>query len=236
MEEMATILLIEDDQGILRSNRRILEHAGYTVLCAQNLKAAREVLREIQPDLLLLDVMLPDGNGLDFCREIHDEISSPVLFLTGVDGQDNKIKGLENGGSDYITKPYHMDELLARVRAQLRTVRKVRRVAQQQQTLTRGPLTMDLVALRVYLEGKDLELTARQFSVLLCLLKHEGEILSPQELYKEAWNQPMEGDANALWKCISRIKTVLADSEISLMNYRGKGYMLEILGGNKTRT
>lgn len=233
MKETATILLVEDDKNILRINRRILEREGFTVLCAGTITEAQEILRAHKPDAMVLDIMLPDGNGLAFCGKIRPYTPAPVLFLTSLDEKSEIIEGLVAGGNDYITKPYDVNEFVARVKAQLRLAQMNRQAAKQSKTLERGPLMLDIVALRAFLNGEDMLLSAREFSLLLFLLKHEGETFSAEEIYKGAWDQPMSGNASALWKCISRLKNKLAVSEgrVTLMNFRNKGYLLEVIDG-----
>lgn len=225
------ILLVEDDPNILRTNRRILEREGFTVLCASTLQEARAKLAQHTPDALVLDIRLPDGSGLSFCEEIRPATSAPVLFLTALDEKSEIIEGLVAGGNDYITKPYDVDELLARVKAQLRLAQINRLAAEQSKTIKRGPLTLDTVAMRAYLKGEDMLLSGREFSVLLYLVKNEGKTLSAEQLYEGAWNQPMAGNASALWKCISRLKGKLAVSDgwVVLTNFRNEGYMLELV-------
>ena len=231
MKETGTILLVEDDKNIQRINRRILEREGFTVLCAATVGEAYENLQKHSPDVLVLDIMLPDGSGLAFCEKIRPTTPAPVLFLTALDEKNEIIEGLVAGGNDYNTKPYDVDEFVARVKTQLRLVRMNRQTMENTKTLTRGPLVLDTVALRVFLNGSDMRLSAREFSVLLYLLKNEGKTLPAEKIYEEIWKQPMSGDANALWKCMSRLKNKLAASEgrISLMNFRNEGYLLEIV-------
>lgn len=230
---MKNILLVEDDPNILRTNRRILEREGFTVLCAGTLQEARAKLAQHTPDALVLDIGLPDGSGLSFCEEIRPTTSAPVLFLTALDEKNEIIEGLVAGGNDYITKPYDVDEFLARVRAQLRLAQINRLAAEQSKTIKRGTLTLDTVAMRAYLHGEDMLLSGREFSVLLYLVKNEGKTLSAEQIYEGAWNQPMAGNASALWKCISRLKSRLSSCEaITLQSYRNQGYMLEIAAVN----
>lgn len=231
MKETATILLLEDDKNIQRTNRRILEREGFSVLCASTLKETQAILLDHKPDALVLDIMLPDGSGLAFCEKIRPYTPVPVLFLTALDEKDEIIEGLVAGGNDYITKPYDIDEFVARVKAQLRLASMNRLASEKAKTMAREPLMLDLVALRAYLNGVDMRLSAREFSVLLFLLKNEGKTLSAEEIYKGAWDLPMAGNANALWTCISRLKSKLEASHghVSLMNFRGKGYMLEVI-------
>lgn len=225
------ILLVEDDPNILRTNRRILEREGFTVLCASTLQEARAKLTQHTPDVLVLDIRLPDGSGLSFCEEIRPTTFAPVLFLTALDEKSEIIEGLVAGGNDYITKPYDVDEFLARVKAQLRLAQINRLAAEQSKTIKRGPLILDTVAMRAYLKGEDMLLSGREFSVLLYLVKNEGKTLSAEQLYEGAWNQSMAGNASALWKCISRLKGKLAvsDGRVALTNLRNEGYMLELV-------
>lgn len=231
MTETGTILLVEDDKNIQRTNRRILEREGFTVFCASVLAGTEEMIQKYKPDALVLDIMLPDGSGLAFCEKIRPFTPVPVLFLTALDEKSDIIEGLVAGGNDYITKPYDVNEFVARVKAQLRLARMNRLASEKAKTLTRGPLLLDTVALRAFLDGENMLLSAREFSVLLFLLKNEGKTLSAEEIYQGAWDQPMAGNASALWKCISRLKSKLSayEGRISLMNFRNKGYLLEIL-------
>lgn len=226
-----TILLVEDDANILRTNRRILEREGFRVLCAESLEAARVHLATYTPSALVLDIRLPDGSGIDFCEEIRPTTSAPVLFLTALDEKSEIIEGLMAGGNDYITKPYDVDEFLARVKAQLRLAHMNRQEAEISSTWKRGPLVLDIVAMRAFLYDEDMLLSAREFSLLYFLLKNHGKTVSAKEIYEGAWSQPMAKNASALWKCISRLKSKLAgaESEISLMNFRNEGYSLEVM-------
>lgn len=233
MKKTGTILLVEDDKNILRINRRILEQEGFTVLCAGTLGETQVLLESHKPDAMVLDIMLPDGSGLVFCEKIRPYTLAPVLFLTALDEKDEIIEGLVAGGNDYITKPYDIEEFVARVKAQIRLAQMNRLASEQARTMTRGPLMLDIVALRAFLDGKDMMLSAREFSVLLFLLKNEGTTLSAEEIYKGAWDQQLAGSTSALWKCISRLKSKLAvcEGKVSLMNFRNKGYLLEIVDG-----
>lgn len=125
MDETGTVLLVEDNEAILRINRRILERSGFTVLCAETLAEARRLLEAHRPDVYVLDINLPDGNGLDFCAEIQETTAAPVLFLTALDAQHEIVRGLAAGGADFITKPCDVNEFVERVRRQIRQVRRL---------------------------------------------------------------------------------------------------------------
>lgn len=228
MDEMVTVLLVEDDENILRTNRRILEREGYTVLCARTLKAARELLVWNTPDALVLDIMLPDGNGLAFCEEIRPALSAPVLFLTALDEKSEIIEGLVAGGNDYITKPYDVDEFLARINAQLRFVWMNQWNAGRHGRLIRDTLMLDLTAQRAYLDGKDMLLTQKEYSLLLLLARSEGKTLSSEYLYRSVWNLPMN-DNRTLKKHISTVRKKLEEGKCkyTIASVYGKGYTFE---------
>lgn len=231
MSENGTVLLVEDDMGIQRINRRILEREGYTVLCAHNLAGARAMLVSDRPDVLVLDIELPDGNGVAFCKEIRPTTSAPVLFLTGRDEEDSIVEGLEAGGNDYITKPYSVEVLVARVNALLRLARMNRTVSEKAQTMTRGPLTLKLQEHRVLLRDKDIQLTNKEFALLLQLAENEGTTLSAETLYQAVWHTPMAGDNRTLKKHLSVIRKKLEEGEsgYTISAVYGKGYVFQVL-------
>ena len=224
------VLVVDDEKLIVKGLKFSLEQDGMQVECAYDGEEALECARKNSYDMILLDIMLPKMDGMEVCQQIREFSDVPIIMLTAKGEDMDKILGLEYGADDYITKPYDVDEFVARVNAQLRLARMNRRDAEQAEALSRGPLSLDTVALRAFLDGKDMRLTAREFSVLLFLLRNEGRILSADEIYEGVWKQPMSGNAGALWKCMSRLKNKLAVSdEISLMSFRKEGYMLEVM-------
>lgn len=227
MEGQYTVLLVEDNEALSAINRRALALAGYGVQAATSLAQAREALAAAQPDIILLDVLLPDGNGIDFCAEIRDATDAHILFLTSCAAHEDRVRGLYGGGDDYITKPYKLEELLARVSAALRRRGMAR--PQPQPALALGPLTLDPVAQQASVAGQDLLLSPKEFALLLLLAQHQGETLSAQALYQAVWKAPMGEDAGALWRQISSLKKKLAAAEdqVWITAVRGEGYMLE---------
>jgi len=221
--------LVEDNEKLNEINRRALESAGYNVLTALTLAEAREHLKRHAPDVILLDVLLPDGNGIDFCGEIRGGTTAHILFLTSRTEHEDRIRGLDTGGDDYITKPFKLEEMLSRVRAAMRR-REMEDTKSPATTLTRGPLTLDIVATSAFVNGVDIELMKKEFSILLLLMQNEGKTLSKEFLYENAWKQPLSGDGGALWKQMSTLKKKLEVSDrILLTGSRGEGYMLEII-------
>jgi DNA-binding response OmpR family regulator len=140
-----TVLLVEDNEKLNAINRRALEGEGHRVLTALTLVQARERLAENDPEVILLDVLLPDGNGIDFCGEIRGDTDAHILFLTSRTEHEDRIRGLDTGGDDYITKPYKLEEMLSRVRSAMR-----RRDMPPARVIARGPLTLDVIAAHAF--------------------------------------------------------------------------------------
>ncbi|MDR1422752.1 MAG: response regulator transcription factor [Coriobacteriales bacterium] len=259
-EEAPVILLVEDNLHILKVNRAMLEKFGYRVLCARTTAEVRTLIREHTCDLLVLDIMLPDGDGRALCRELRapqdaprgrsynttqtppsstsqdvsqstpwDTTTLPILFLSAKGENSDIVAGLRAGGDDYLAKPYSLSVLLARVEALLRRAEKHPPLSSQQ-VLRRGLLTLEIAAMRALVYGNDLLLTPKEFLVLLALVENEGRTLGREALYQRVWGQPIEGDNQALYAVISRLKKKLspyADS-IRLMAVRHDGYRVEM--------
>lgn len=182
--KQATILMIEDEADVLSMNREYLENEGYTTVCAANIAQARFLLEEYAPDLILLDVMLPDGLGWDYCMELRKKTNAPIIYLTGRDENESVVKGLLRGGDDYVTKPYDMNVLGARIAAQLR-----RAGIAAERVLELPPLSVDTLTGEVSLSGRLVSLTKKELQLLICFMQFPGQRLSREELYHRAWGE-----------------------------------------------
>ena len=220
MAEQNIVLLVEDNRDLNELNRRFLELEGYTVLTALTLADAREHLSRHSPQIILLDVKLPDGDGFDFCAKIRAQTDAHILFLTSNTEQEDKIRGLNTGGDDYITKPYEMNELKARLAAAMRR----RGMASPAITIIRGPLTLDTMAGRAYLNGEDMLLTHSEFGLMRALVQHEGSTLSKEHLYETVWKLPANDDARAVTAHISNLRKKLAGCGYAITAEYGEGY------------
>lgn len=220
---MATILLVEDNPHIMNINEKALSMHGYQVLCAQSIAHASALLSFHRIDLMVLDIMLPDGDGIAFCKACKQGANVPVLFLSAMSENADIIKGLRAGGDDYLTKPYDLEVFLARVETRLRGS------LAQERMLQFGALTFNMVAMTAMMAGQDLRLTQKEFSVLLLLAKNQNGVVSKKVLCQSVWGALTEEDTSALWTVISRLKKKLnsADTGIVIWAKRNEGYVLE---------
>lgn len=199
-----TILLVEDNPHIMAINAEFLEDCGYTVIQAETCAEAERIFAEVSPNLIVLDIMLPDGDGVALCEKLRNTSRVPVLFLSAKDGNDNIIDGLNRGGDDYLTKPYDMRVLLARIEALLRRVGDTR-----DYILRVGGLELDQQMRTARIDGESLCLNQKEFLVLMCLVKNRDRQVPKTELYKVVWDQELADDSAALWTTVSRLKAKL---------------------------
>lgn len=216
-----TILLIENNPDVMKINRVALTMRGYRVLEAETIGKGRTLLGIERPDLIILDIVMPDGNGLILCEEVRKKSDTPILILSALNENHDIVNGLMRGGDDYLPKPYDMSVLLARVEALLRRCRRA-----TETVLTRGDLTLDTVSQRALVNGKDALLTPKEFAILLCLVRSEGRELQTNRLYEAAWGQPMGDDTNAVKIAVSRLRKKIEPTGFKIDVVRGAGYCL----------
>ena len=209
---MSHILLVEDDSDIMRINRTFLEKEGYTVHCADSVQTASFMLEECVPDLVLLDVMLPDGDGMDFCKILRQKTQAPVIFLTARDENDSVVMGFRSGGDDYITKPYDLNVLKARIEAQLRRNAKQ---SPQHPKIELPELTVDLFAGTATLDGNEYSLSQRELQILYMLASQIGSRISYHDIYKTIYGCDVEDSKNTIRVNISRLKKHLNMDDMS---------------------
>jgi DNA-binding response OmpR family regulator len=200
----ARILMIEDEAEVLSFNKEYLQGQGYEVVGVQTLELARFHLEEQLPDLILLDVMMPDGMGWDFCAEIRKKTNAPVIFLTCRDENESVVKGLLQGGDDYITKPYDLNVLGARIAAQLR-----RAGIMEAGKIELLPLVIDLLAGEVTLDGERISLTQKELQLLACFALYAGRRLSCREIYRRAWGGTVPGASNTIAVHVANLRKKL---------------------------
>lgn len=222
---MSTILLVEDNPHIMKINSNVLTLRGYEVLKATSAKEALERIKWNPVDLIVLDIMLPDANGVELCRELKTNYHIPIIFLTALGDNENIVEGLRAGGDDYLSKPYDLEVLIARIEARLRTVADSRRY------FCYGCLLLDTVSLTGYVNHQDLLLTQKEFTVLLLLAQNAEHKVSQDELIRAVWGSEVETEKSALWTLISRLRKKLnkEKSRLEISSLRGGGYLLEQL-------
>lgn len=224
---MSRLLLLEDDMSLIDGLKYTLEKNGFELCIVRSVKEAMEELKCPEHfDLLLLDVALPDGTGFEVCEKVRkDSHSLPIIFLTAADEEVNIIRGLDEGGDDYITKPFKLGELCSRIRALLRRSAVNRG---EERVLSSGNLTIDLIHSKAELEGKTLELSGAEYRLLCLLVRHPGQILPRNTILDALWDGNGKFvDDNTLSVYVRRLrKKVEADpcQPRRLLTVRGIGY------------
>lgn len=239
---MNRILVVEDDSTLLEMLKYNLIHQGYDVLAVEDGRTGLQLARNEQPDLIILDVMLPVMDGFEVCRMLRKEMSIPILMLTARTEEIDKIVGLEIGADDYITKPFSMRELLARVKAHLRRVESIREdhaaesegSASQQirtvSTLTFGDLTIDENRREVSLEGKPIRLKPKEFELLLFLARNKGMALSRTLILERVWGWTYDGNSRTVDVHVRWLREKIEPdpgNAVRIVTVRGVGYRFE---------
>ena len=224
-----TILIVEDEQNIVDILSFNLEQEGYDTLEAYDGPTGLQLALEQNPDLILLDLMLPGMNGFDVCREVRRSGSStPILMLTAREEEADKVLGLELGADDYITKPFSMRELLARVKANIRRIGMTVQAAPSGERLELGRITVDPQAMTVSKDGQPLDLTQREYELVRVLSSHRGQVFSREALMEQVWNyEGYVGDVRAVDVAIRRLREKLEDDPADpkfVVTRRGLGY------------
>jgi len=225
------VLIVEDDPNLLETLKYNLRKEGFDVVTASDGEQAIEVARRERPDILILDIMLPKMNGFEVCRILRKEMTVPILMLTAKADETDKIVGLEIGADDYMTKPFSIRELLARVRAMLRRVKMTdTRSIDRLTSLKIGSLEVDTARHRASLAGVVLELSPKEFDLLAFLAENKGLVFSREQLLEKVWGYDYAGDSRTVDVHIrwlrQKIETDPTQSKY-LVTVRGTGYKLE---------
>jgi two-component system alkaline phosphatase synthesis response regulator PhoP len=228
---MSKILVVDDEQSIVDLLEYNLRQNGYEVVAASDGYTALQRARSEQPDLIILDLMLPGPDGFDVCRQLRREAKVatgvPIIMLTARDEEVDRVVGLELGADDYVTKPFSVRELLARVKAVLRRVGPVEDGAPA--VCRVGSLEVDALAREVRFQGALLSLTRLEFDLLETLARHAGQVLSREQLLEQAWGYDYYGDARAVDSAVKRLRAKLRQADgdtVIISTVRGVGYRL----------
>jgi DNA-binding response OmpR family regulator len=219
---MRTLLLVEDERDILENNRKFFTAEGYRVLTAENLAQARDHLSKETPGAIVLDIMLPDGNGLDLLTELREAGSKiPVIMLTAWGKSSDVARGLKLGANDYMSKPFTYEVLQARVDVMFRNVEEL------PETIEKGAITLNMNSMIATLHGEDILLTQKEFALLLMFIRSEGKTMSADYIYEKVWGASMADDARAVKLQVSNLRTKIKGSGYIILAIRGTGYRFE---------
>lgn len=224
-----TVLVVEDEANIVDILSFNLEKEGYAVLTAYDGQAGLELARTRKPDLILLDLMLPKFNGFDVCKSLRDDGDTvPILMLTAREEEADKVRGLELGADDYITKPFSIRELMARIKSNIRRSDMPARPAEGGAGLSLGRIRLDTEAAAAYKDGAALELSQREYELLSFLCANPDKVFSRESLMEHVWNyEGYVGDVRGVDVAVRRLREKLEDDPANpkfVMTRRGVGY------------
>jgi two-component system, OmpR family, response regulator VicR len=224
------ILVVDDEQPIADILKFNLEKEGYEVVCAYDGDDAIKLAEEEKPDLILLDIMLPNKDGNEVCREIRKTQTMPIIMLTAKDSEIDKVLGLELGADDYVTKPFSNRELIARVKANLRRQQNApEESTKENKDITIGSLVIHPDAYTVSRDGKQIELTHREFELLHYLARHIGQVMTREHLLETVWGYDYFGDVRTVDVTVRRLREKIEENPSNptwIVTRRGVGYYL----------
>ncbi|EHO7442523.1 response regulator transcription factor [Listeria monocytogenes] len=226
------ILVVDDEKPIADIVKFNLNKEGFDVYCAYDGDEALELVEEVQPDLILLDIMLPGRDGIEVCREVRKKYDMPIIMVTAKDSEIDKVIGLELGADDYVTKPFSNRELIARVKANLRRHSQVSSNAAEEEEnseLEIGSLIIHPDAYVASKRGETIELTHREFELLHYLVKHMGQVMTREHLLQTVWGYDYFGDVRTVDVTVRRLREKIEDNPSHpawLVTRRGVGYYL----------
>ena len=221
------VLIVEDEPSLVESISYALELEGYDVLAAVTGREGLEQARIGNPSLVLLDVMLPESSGLDVCRQIRATSDVPIIMLTARDSEADKVAGLELGADDYVTKPFSMRELMARVRAQIRRSSRTGTFAENNEVLRGASIEIDVDAHEVRVDGRSVDLRPKEFDLLESLMRRKNRLATRDALIDDVWGPSYFGDTKTLDVHIKRIRQKIEDDPAHptrVVTVRGLGY------------
>ena len=225
-EAAAHVLVVDDEPQILRGLKVVLRSAGFQVAQAATKREALDAIAVRPPDVIILDLVLPDGNGVEVCEEVRRWSTLPIIVLSAVGDEREKVRALDAGADDYVTKPFGTDELTARIRAVLRR----RDTGDGADPLVRvGEVTIDVAARRVTRDGAEVHLTPIEFRLLSCLAKHIGMVVTHRQLLTQVWGPTHAGDTHYLRVYMKQLREKLESDPVQpkyLLTETGVGYRL----------
>jgi DNA-binding response OmpR family regulator len=232
-----TILVVEDEPALRDTLTYNLKKDGFTVEAVGDGRVALESARKLKPDLIILDIMLPELDGFEVARILRKEMSTPILMLTARDDEIDRVVGLEVGADDYLTKPFSMRELMARVKAQLRRTRllqeelgKMGTNQVKQEKLAFGNLVINITRREVTLHGDPIQLKPQEYQLLVFFAEHKGQMLSREFILERVWGWDFIGDSRTVDVHVRWLRQKIEDnpgSPVRIITVRGGGYRFE---------
>jgi two-component system response regulator RegX3 len=236
----ATVLVVEDEESFVEALTVGLKREGFRVQVAKDGAQALELFDAVEPDLVLLDVMLPKVSGIDVCREIRKRSKVPIIMVTAKGSEIDTVVGLEVGADDYVTKPYRLRELVARMRAVLRrTPSEVQAVGGRADAVEIGDVRLDPERHEVVIRGEEVSLPLKEFELLSLLLENAGRVLTRDTLIDRVWGHDYVGDTKTLDVHIKRLRTKVEDDPTRptrIVTIRGLGYKYEVRSPQRPAT
>ena len=223
---MAVIYIVEDDKNISEIESYALKNSGYLVDSFENARAFWNRVQDRKPDLVLLDVMLPDSDGIEVLKKMRrnpDTKRIPVIMVTAKSSEIDKVKGLDNGADDYITKPFGIMELISRVKAILRRINQ----DEEEKQLVFQNITLDCEKRQVTLDGANCELTYKEFELLKLFLQNAGIVMTRETIMEKVWGIDFEGESRTLDMHIKTLRQKLGDAGKHIKTVRNVGYRIE---------
>jgi DNA-binding response OmpR family regulator len=204
-KDKTRVLVADDEARYIRALQINLEARGYTVIAARDGQTAVELAASEEPDLIILDVRMPNMDGYEACQRIREFSAVPIIMLTAMATEQDKVKGLDVGADDYVTKPFSAEELLARVRAAPRRTELSER-QDPSPTFRAGDLQVDFARQRVFVHDEEVNLTPTEYRLLCELVKQPGRVLVPEYLLEKVWGLGYEGETRLLWQAVHRLR------------------------------
>jgi two-component system response regulator RegX3 len=229
-EKRINILLVEDEESFVDALTIGLDREGFDVAIARDGQQAVALFAKETFDIVLLDLMLPKMSGLDVCREIRTTSEVPIIIVSAKGEEVDMVLMLELGADDYVTKPYRLRELVARIRAVLRRRETHENVVASDDEIQLGPIRMDIDARRCYVDGEEIKLRKKEFALLRLLLENPGRVLTREVLIDRIWGSDYVGDTKTLDVHIKRLRTLIEDNPKNpehITTVRGVGYRYE---------
>jgi len=226
---MTKILIVEDEESVLDPLELLLSKEGFLIETARDGREALEKFAKTNPDLILLDLMLPEVSGTEVCRQIRSKSQVPIIMLTAKDAEVDKVVGLELGADDYVVKPYSKAELVARINAVLRR-RKSDSMGDENGTISAGPVKIDIDRHLVSINGIQISLPLKEFELLEFLVRNRGRVLTRTQLIDRVWGSDYFGDTKTLDVHVKRLRAKIEKdpaNPVYIQTIRGLGYKFE---------